>query len=135
MSKLFTVIVVATVALQAAPAAADSSRSAYGLWRNPRGTIDVLISPCGAQVCGTVARASPQAEQDAREAGVRNLIGIRLLQDYRQVARSRWEGRVYVPDMGGTFSSHIVLVSPSELRISGCLVGGWLCKSQRWTRL
>ncbi|MEO7786198.1 MAG: DUF2147 domain-containing protein [Sphingomicrobium sp.] len=132
-----TRIIAAVMALAALPslaAAGTPAPSAFGLWRNPRGTIDVRISPCGTNLCGTVARASREAEQDAHEAGVASLIGIQLLQGYRQIAANRWEGRVFVPDMGGTYSSRIVEISPTQLKISGCLVGGWICKSQLWTR-
>lgn len=122
------------LALQASPAFAVSS-TAFGLWRNPRGTVDVRIAPCGDRICGTIARASPQAVRDAREAGVQNLVGLELLRNYQQVGPDRWTGRVFVPDMGGTYSSHMVQLSPRQLRISGCLVGGYFCKSQLWSRL
>jgi uncharacterized protein (DUF2147 family) len=130
---LFTIS--AVLVLQSAPApASPMSSTAFGLWRNPRGTVDVRIAPCGNELCGTIARASPEAERDAREAGVQHLVGLELLRNYEQVAPDRWTGRVYVPDMGGTFSSHMVQLSPGQLKISGCLVGGYFCKSQLWTR-
>lgn len=134
MSRLVPILSLAMLALQITPASADTAGSIYGLWRNPRGTIDVRIAPCGTNLCGTVARASPEAQEDGKSAGLPTLIGIELLRDYRQVSADRWDGRVYVPDMGGTYSSHIVQQSPTALRISGCLLGGWLCKSQLWTR-
>lgn len=134
MTRLIAGILLATAGFQAPPAAAGPAPAAYGVWRNPRGTIDVRIAPCGVEVCGTIVRASPEAEKDAREGGTPKLVGVQLLQHYKQVAPDRWEGRVFVPDMGGTYSSHIVKVSPNALRISGCLLGGWLCKTQTWTR-
>lgn len=105
-----------------------------GLWKNPSGSITVRIGRCGADLCGKIERATAAAEKDAREAGVPGLVGVELLRDYKQVSGDRWEGRVYVPDMGGTYSSHIVAVAPNQLKVSGCLIGGWLCKSQLWTR-
>jgi uncharacterized protein (DUF2147 family) len=133
--KLRTSAMLATLAaLQAPPAAAGPYASIEGLWKNPSGSIQVRIAQCGSQLCGTVERASPAAEKDARDAGAPRLVGTELLRDYRQVAPGRWEGRVYVPDLGGTYSSHIVQITPNELKVSGCLVGGWFCKSQRWTR-
>ena len=109
--------------------------SILGLWRNPRGTIDVRIDGCGNLLCGVIARASPQAVADAREAGVENLVGTALLEDYRPAGKRRWTGTVYVPDMGNRFSSHMTLVSPGQLKIAGCILGGLICKSQTWTRL
>ena len=135
MSRLFPILFIAAIATQPIPAAATASSSVYGLWRNPRGTIEARIAPCGARLCGTVFRASPEAERDARDAGVQELVGVQLLRHYRQVAPGRWKGRVYVPDMGGTFGSRMVQLSPTQLKISGCMIGGSLCKSQLWTRL
>jgi uncharacterized protein (DUF2147 family) len=132
MKRLGVLAALAALTL-AAPAMAGQG-SADGIWRNPRGTIDVRIQPCGEQLCGVIARASPEAMQDAKDAGIANLIGIELLKDYRKTGPTRWDGTVYVPDMGHSFSSHIEQISPTELKISGCLIGGWLCKSQLWTR-
>jgi len=58
-----------------------------------------------------------------------------LLQDYRRVGTGSWTGRVYVPDMGRSFSSRIRQTSAATLSISGCLVDGLLCKSQVWHRV
>ena len=121
-------------ALAAAPVAVPLDQP-VGLWENPRATIRVRTAPCGAALCGAIVAASPTAEADARDAGVTNLIGTELLRDYRQIGPDRWAGTVYVPDMGHSFSSRIVQLSPDTLQISGCLIGGFLCKSQIWKRV
>lgn len=119
----------------AAPAGSVQSDPIYGVWRNPRGTIDIRTAPCNDGLCGAIVRASPQAVADAKDAGVTTLIGLELLQDYHRAATGRWTGLVYVPDMGRSFSSHIEQVGPDQLRISGCLWRGWVCKSQLWHRI
>lgn len=108
---------------------------AIGVWSNPKRTLDVQTAPCGPRLCGTIVRASEGARADAREAGVTQLIGLQLLQDYRPVDAHTWRGRVYVPDMGRRFSSRIEQLSPDTLRISGCLIGNLFCKSQLWQRV
>ena len=105
-----------------------------GRWINPRGSVMVETQPCGVHLCGRVSWASPEALQDARDAGIQSLIGIELLQDYSRSSSGIWHGRVYVPDMGRTFFSTIDLKSPDTLRISGCILGGLICKSQIWRR-
>lgn len=109
--------------------------SPLGTWQNPKHTIAVRVEQCGSELCGKIVAASPEAMADAREAGVTNLIGTQLLRDYRASGRQRWSGTVYVPDMGRSFSSHIIQPAPNTLRISGCLIAGFICKSQDWTRL
>jgi uncharacterized protein (DUF2147 family) len=116
-------------------AAAPVPASIFGLWHNPMGTIQVRTMACGGELCGTIARASTDAEQDARDAGVQQLVGVQLLSGYRPTGPGKWSGTVFVPDMGRSFSSRIVQLSPDNLKISGCLIGGWFCKSQIWTRV
>ncbi|MEG3125309.1 DUF2147 domain-containing protein [Sphingomonas sp. GB1N7] len=118
-----------------APAVA-APNPVLGTWVNPKHTLAVETAACEAGgLCGAIVRANEQALADARDAGVPQLIGLQLLQDYHPAHGGVWSGRVYVPDMGRSFSSRIEQVSPDALKISGCLVGGFLCKSQVWRRL
>lgn len=105
-----------------------------GIWINPRGTVAVKTGPCGTRLCGHIVWASPVAVADARDSGVSQLIGLELLQDYKFSGARRWTGRVFVPDMGRSFSSTIEQLSAHDLKIQGCLIGGFLCKSQTWHR-
>ena len=116
-------------------AASPSRDPIFGTWTNPRRTIVVKILLCGSELCGEIVAAGAEAQNDAREAGVERLIGTELLQDYRKTGSGRWTGTVFVPDMARSFSSHIVQRSPDVLRISGCILGGLICKSQDWTRI
>lgn len=106
----------------------------YGLWQNPKGTILVRTHSCGQLLCGDIVWAGPKAIADARDAGVTSLVGTQLLSDYRASSPGRWTGQVYVPDQGRRFASTIELKSPNSLRISGCILGGLICKHQLWTR-
>lgn len=121
-------------------AMAQSQRGAdfspYGDWQNPKRTVTVRATPCGDnRLCGTVIWASESAKQDARENGTPNLIGTSLLRDYRRTGANRWSGRVFVPDNGNTYGSHIRQRSPDRLTIAGCILGGIICQSQEWTRI
>lgn len=116
----------ATPAVAAAPV--------IGNWINPRGTVVVTTGSCGDRLCGWVTWASGKALADARDGGVSTLLGTHLLQDYRQTRPNHWSGRVYVPDMGKTYYSTIDQLDSARLKISGCVLGGWICKSQIWRR-
>ena len=105
-----------------------------GIWVNPRGSVKVKTGTCGDKLCGWVVWANPQAQQDAKDSGVEKLIGTELLQDYHPTGNGKWQGQVYVPDMGRTFYSKIEQQGPNSLKISGCILGGWICKSQVWNR-
>jgi uncharacterized protein (DUF2147 family) len=107
----------------------------HGLWRNPVGTVEVRIDSCGATLCGNVVAASPSAIADARDSGYPSLVGMQILRDYRASGSARWQGTIFVPDMGRDFSSHIEMVDANHVLVSGCLFGKFLCKSQLWRRV
>ena len=131
--KLSSIFFAVTAILAATPALARSE--AEGFWLNPRGTVAVRTGDCGGRLCGWVAWASPGAQADARDSGVDRLLGTELLQDYRHKAARAWSGSIYVPDIGHRFSSTITLLSPAELKVQGCLFGGFICRSQVWQRI
>ena len=133
--RILAMITVTLLAFVAVSADAVTPNPVLGVWANPKGTLAVETAPCGQNLCGAIVRANDEAMADARDAGIPRLIGIQLLQGYRPTSGKIWAGRVYVPDMGRTFSSRIEQMSPDTLKISGCLVGGFLCKSQLWHRL
>lgn len=107
-----------------------------GRWANPKHTLEVETRACSqGTLCGAIVWADAKSRSDAREAGVDPLIGTQLLQNYRRASSGEWAGRVYVPDMGRSFSSHIRQTAPDTLTIAGCLVGRFFCKSQVWRRV
>jgi uncharacterized protein (DUF2147 family) len=106
-----------------------------GLWLNPKGSVAVRTGPCGAKLCGWVAWANAKATKDAQESGIDRLIGTALLENYTVSGSNVWQGTVFVPDMGHRFSSTIAWVDPDTLRIKGCLIGGFFCRSQIWHRI
>jgi len=106
-----------------------------GLWLNPHGTVAVRTGGCRGRLCGWIVWASPEALDDARESGIQRLVGTELLDDYVPQGPDRWAGSVYVPDMGHHFSSTITRLSADQLKIQGCLIGGFLCRSQLWQRI
>lgn len=127
-------LVLAAAIAATAVAPSPAPKSVLGVWTNPKSTLAVRAAPCGDALCGTIVHAAPKAVTDAREAGVPRLIGIQLLQGYRPTGRGSWAGRVYVPDMGRSFSSRIRQTAPDRLTISGCLIGALFCRSQQWRR-
>ena len=105
-----------------------------GVWLNPKGSVAVQTLSCAGRLCGKIVWVSAVALADARESGIDNPVGIELLKDYRRSGDGTWHGMVYVPDMGRSFRSTIVALAPDRLKISGCLIGNFICKSQIWRR-
>ena len=121
--------------MMAAPAGAAEADKALGIWRNPKNSVHIRLHPCADRVCGTVIWANAKALADAREGGTPVLVGTQLFRDFRQVRKGQWKGKVFVPDLGRTFTGTMVVADANTIKGKGCLVAGLICKSQTWTRI
>lgn len=117
------------------PAATPPPAQSFGLWSNPSGSVHVRAHRCGPSMCGTIVWANDKAQADARRGGTDPLIGAQLFRDFRRDEKGGWRGKVFVPDIGKTFSGSIRLLDENRLEGKGCLVGGLACRSQIWTRI
>lgn len=108
---------------------------AVGLWTNPKGSLQVRTRRCGEQLCATVVGASPAAMAKAQKAGVADLIGTELFSDFRPDGGGDWAGTLFVPDKGRRVSSTLQTNQGRSVKVSGCLIGRFLCKSQTWNRI
>ena len=113
-------------------AATSASDGIQGHWMNPERSVIVQLAPCGKAICGTVTWASKQARKAARE-GVDELIGTKLLTDFKQRADRDWRGTIFVPDHDIRVRGKIHALDANRLRVSGCMFGV-ICKSKTWTR-
>ena len=127
-------LILTLAAASASTAPPTQASGMIGSWLNPAHSLKVRTGPCGSRLCGWIIRASPQAMSDARAAGVANLVGTEVLQNFQPSGYGAWRGTAYVPDVGGSFSSRIRLLNPNSLEIRGCLIGSVLCRSQVWHR-
>jgi hypothetical protein len=46
----------------------------------------------------------------------------------------KWEGHVYNAENGKGYTARVELKGPDELRIEGCLIRGFICLGETWTR-
>lgn len=115
--------------------AAEKPVPSFGLWSNPKGSVHVRALPCGPKMCGVVVWANDKAKADAARGGTAQLIGETLFRDFKPTGSNIWRGKVFVPDIGKTFSGTITLIDKDHLEGKGCLLGGLGCKSQIWSRI
>lgn len=135
MMRFAAIACLATVAMPCDGKASDpASDTVIGLWANPGQSVIVRTDESNRILSGRVIWASDAALADARESGVMSLVGTQLLEDYHPDGPHRWKGIVYVPDMGHRFTSFINQTAPDKLKISGCILGGLICRSQVWRR-
>ncbi|MGA1799464.1 DUF2147 domain-containing protein [Sphingomonas sp. 4RDLI-65] len=128
------VALMALAMIASSPAPVPTTSPVEGIWHNPKNSVAVKTGACGDRLCGWVVRASDEAQADARDGGTPKLIGTALLREYRPSGRNKWSGTIFVPDMGRTFGSTLMLVDANTISVKGCLIGGFLCKTQIWRR-
>lgn len=112
-------------------AQAASPAPIEGRWRSPGGNSIIDVAKCGEGWCGTVAWASAKAKKDAEKATA-ELVGTQILTDVRASDEGRWNGRLFIPDRNMRVTAKLQMAPGGELKVSGCLAGKALCKSQLW---
>lgn len=121
--------------LAAAPAAAQAPSPA-GTWLSQSGETRVRIAPCGAQLCGTIVWVKSPAKDvhnpDPAQRG-RDLVGLRMI-TMSPAGQNAWKGSLYRYTDGQTFTGTMKMTGQSTMELSGCVVGGLICRAQTWTR-
>ena len=121
-------LLLALTALIAADAALE------GRWKNPSGRVTVEIVACEEAYCGSVISATESARADARRGGTANLVGTQLMSGFKPAGPGKWRGRMFVPDINHRSKAELRLLGANQLKVTGCMVGRMICKSQLWTR-
>lgn len=129
------ILLVLSGLIAATPALAADDEAVVGTWRNIRNTMHIQMYHCGPSICGRVVWASPQAIADAKRGGSPNPIGSQVFDDFRKDDGGNWRGKVFVPDLGKTFSGTLEVVDHNTIKGSGCLIGRFLCKSKVLVRI
>jgi len=120
-----------------AGAATAAPQPITGRWLTPEGKAIVEVAPCGAQLCGRIARVlkprpgGPAVDVNNPDKALRTrpIQGISILTGFA-AAGDRWKGRIYDPESGRTYRSELVRAG-GTLKVKGCW--GPFCRSQEWT--
>lgn len=123
------------LALAATSATAAGAAPITGTWRNPAGSVEVAMAPCGPRLCGTVVWASDRAKDDAANGGTERLVGTQLFRGLVADGPGHWSGEVFVPDLGRTVEGTLAQVDAATIEVSGCVIPGLMCQTQAWTRV
>lgn len=132
-------ILFAAAALLAAPAQAND---VFGLWKSEvaddGGYIHVAIGPCAsdaAKVCGIIEDAGNAIPANADPARREELLGKTIIDAMVPNGTNAWDdGTIWAPDDDKTYDSTMEL-NGNVLTVSGCVLGGLICRGQDWTRL
>lgn len=120
--KVLFLLPIAALALPVA--AADDL--AGTTWLRDSGNARIQFAPCGNALCGSVVWL-----KDTNGPGE---LGTRIFYDMKPAGANVWEGKAFNPEDGKTYSGKMTLAG-ATLTTSGCVFGGLLCKSVKWSRV
>ena len=96
----------------------------------------VRIENCKDRMWGLISweRASGATDYSNPDPArrTRSTLGMPILLGMNKTAENRWDGEVYSPEDGKTWTVNISLTNPDQLRIQGCLL--FFCGGQVWSR-
>lgn len=106
----------------AVPAAAQD---VTGTWLRDTGASKVRFTKCGEAMCGTISWL--------KEANGPAKVGQRIFYDMKPASAGKWNGSAFNPEDGKTYSGTMSL-SGDTLTTAGCVFGGMICRSVKWSR-
>lgn len=128
----------------AAPAVADSSP--LGWWEDQTGKAGILISKCGADLCGKIewlktpldsSTGKPKTDIHNEDVALRGrkLCGLSILGDFSPDGDGGWKGGwIYDPEGGKTYKSVMHMAADGTLHVRGYIGIPLLGRSEVWTR-
>lgn len=122
------------IAATALGASAAQAQEVFGVWQSERTDngryLHIEVHACAddaAKVCGTIVGAFGGASQDN--------IGKPIIWDMVPEGAGTWDdGRIWKADEDKVYDSEMELRGDTLL-VSGCVLGGLICRSQNWPRV
>lgn len=103
-----------------------------GLWQTQPddGAVAIVsIAPCGGAFCGTIVKTFKGQQEYASPN-----IGKQIVRSMAPAAGGGYAGQVWRPANNKIYQGKAT-ISGSSMKLSGCVAGGLICKSQTWTKL
>jgi uncharacterized protein (DUF2147 family) len=115
-----------------------------GIWLIQDRDAEIRVAACGQALCANVVwiakpndpeTGKPWTDKHNTDAGKRNrpLNGVAITNDMKLGATpDKWSGHVYSVKHGGNYGGSLTLLSPTRMKIEGCLM--LICESEIWTK-
>jgi uncharacterized protein (DUF2147 family) len=111
--------------LLAASAMPALAQDVTGTWLRDTGASRVRFAKCGEAMCGSIVWLKDTAGPAK--------IGQRIFFDMKPNGAGKWSGSAFNPEDGKTYSGTMTLAG-DNLTTSGCVLGGMICRSVKWSR-
>lgn len=125
-------LILAAAAAFGLAGAASAQDAAIGTWQTE---VDdgafayITIAPCGAAVCGSIARTfNSEGEYQSPN------LGRQIVIDMAPNGDGSYNGQVWRPSNDRIYVGKMDIAGDA-LRLRGCVAGGLICASQNWVRI
>jgi uncharacterized protein (DUF2147 family) len=122
--------------LMLAGAAHAQTQDPSGTYLSESGETRVRIARCGSAYCGTIVSVQGEARDVHNpDAGLKNrsLVGVQMISNI-QPSGDGFAGQLYNYKDGKTYTGKMSFAGKA-MRLSGCVMGGLICRSQTWTKV
>lgn len=134
------------------PSYADADLKLEGVWRTRRQS-EITISKCYEGYCGRISKVvvpkeifeanknhieglSPDQYYDFKnpepDLRRRPILGLRVLTLTSKRTAKIYDGEIYNPEDGNTYTGYVELISQSRLKLTGCGFFSLICRGENW---
>jgi uncharacterized protein (DUF2147 family) len=121
------------------PAYALKEEDALGLWRDPDDGSQFRMYRCGKGACAKIVHVEDKGRKDVYNPNpaLRNrpVVGVVIMSGGKKVGPLKWKGSLYNTEDGATYHGTLTLVSETELKLEGCILGGLICAGPTWKKI
>jgi uncharacterized protein (DUF2147 family) len=134
------------IGLFAGPSTVAAQQRLAGVWLTADKSSHVLFLACGADDCGQITwfkdpidpeTGKPWRDKfnpdDAQKR--RPLLGLVMITSLKPSSEDRWDGELYNPLDGKTYTGRFQIVGADRLQLKGCVLAGLICQTEMWTRV
>ncbi len=116
--------------------AQGQSADPSGTYLSESGETRVRIAKCGSVYCGTIISVQGDAKDvNNPDASLKNrsLVGVQMISNI-QPSGQGFTGQLYNYKDGKTYNGKMTFAGKA-MQLSGCVLGGLICRSQTWTKV
>jgi uncharacterized protein (DUF2147 family) len=131
----FVSVAVLSASLLSTPALAQAEDPS-GTYLSESGDTQVRIAKCGPAHCGTIVSVKGEAKDVNNpdpQKRTRSLVGVQMISDI-QPSGQGFTGQLYNYKDGKTYTGKMSFAGKA-MQLSGCVLGGLICRSQTWTKM
>lgn len=128
-------------AVAQAPVSPPAAPDPTGDWRVEEGTAHIRVAICDGALWGVIGwEQSPGTDSENPDPALRTrpTLGMPILVNMKPDAKkpeaNKWVGKIYNAKNGKMYDSNVTLVSPTALKVQGCVLGVF-CGGETWTKV